>query len=298
MKTSRAPWLDRAGRFSPLKTTVLAALLLPGAWVALAYGMGALGPRPLNEVIHQTGLWAFRLLLISLAVSPARRVLEWPRLVLVRRMIGVAAFAYAASHLGAYAVDQAFDLGKVASEIALRFYLTIGFVALLGLSALAATSTDRMARRLGGRRWQMLHRLVYGIGVLAAVHYFLQTKAGLDEPLWMAGLFAWLMGYRLLARLSRAPGRLPIALLVALSAASAATVGLGEAGYYWVRMGVDPLRVLVTNLSLMLGVRPAMVVLLVGLAVSVAGALRVLPWRTLLRVPARPLPADGRASGD
>ena len=129
------PWLDRGGRLSPLKTLVFVALFLPAAWTAIAYCQGLLGPRPINEAIHQIGLWALRLLFLSLAITPIRQVLQWPRVILARRMIGVAAFCYVSLHLCVYVVDQAFDLEKVISEIVLRFYLTLGFIALLMLAA-------------------------------------------------------------------------------------------------------------------------------------------------------------------
>ncbi|HEU0155704.1 MAG TPA: ferric reductase-like transmembrane domain-containing protein, partial [Stellaceae bacterium] len=148
------PWHDYGGRVSPLKLVVFIALFLPAAWVLVAYAGGLLGARPLNEAIHQIGLWTIRLIFLALAVTPLRQILQWQRLILVRRMVGVAAFAYVLLHFSLYVTSQAFDLGKVASEIALRIYLTIGFTALLGLAALAATSTDGMVRRLGARRWQ------------------------------------------------------------------------------------------------------------------------------------------------
>src|SRR4051794_40138137 len=187
------PWKDRNGRTSPLKLVVFAALFVPALWVAVAFASGWLGARPLNEAIHQLGLWTIRLIFLALAVTPLRHILQWSRLLVVRRMIGVAAFAYAIAHLGLYATDQAFDLAKIATEIALRIYLTIGFVAVLGLAALAATSTDGMIRRLGARRWQRLHRLVYAIALLAVVHYCMQSKLDLWEPTIMAGGFSWLV---------------------------------------------------------------------------------------------------------
>src|SRR5208283_1047833 len=120
------PWNNRSGRLVPLKLIVFAALFAPAIWVAAAYCLDLLGARPLNEAIHQIGLWTIRLIFLALAVMPLREVLQWQQLILVRRMIGVAAFAYAMIHFGLYTADQMFDLEKVASEIALRIYLTIG----------------------------------------------------------------------------------------------------------------------------------------------------------------------------
>jgi len=268
------PWTDRGGRVAPLKALVFAGLFLPGLWVAGALALGELGARPITEAIHQIGLWTIRFLFLSLAVTPLRPLWRWPKLVSVRRMVGVAAFAYAAIHLGLYAVDQMFDLAKVVSEIVLRFYLTIGFVALLGLAALAVTSTDGMVRRLGGKRWQRLHRLVYPIGLLASVHFFLQSKQDVTEPTVMAGLGVWLLAWRVRAWMRDGALRRPAAEATLLGLAAAAATALGEAAYYWLKMGVDPLLVLNTNLTLQAGLRPAVVVLLILAGVAAAGALR------------------------
>src|SRR3954451_4474194 len=203
------PWRDFSGRFSPLKLAVFIALFGPALWTLMAFELGWLGPRAFNEAIHRIGLWTIRFLFIALAITPLRQILQWPRLVLVRRMVGVAAFAYAITHLTLYTADQMFDLVKVASEIVSRIYLTIGFTAILGLSALAATSTDGMVRRLG-RRWQSLHRLVYVIALLAVIHYWMQSKLEIWQPTIMAGIYIWLMGYRLLARRLAVRGRLPL----------------------------------------------------------------------------------------
>jgi sulfoxide reductase heme-binding subunit YedZ len=268
------PWLDHAGRVSPLRLAVLGALALPAFWVAWCYGAGALGARPLNAAIHEIGNWALKLILLSLAVTPARRILDWPRLVDLRRMIGVAAFAYAAAHLVLYAADQAFDLAKIAGEIVRRIYLTIGFAALLVVAAMAATSTDGMMRRLGGRRWRRLHRLVFPATLLAVVHFFMQTKADVAEPWAMAGLFGWLMGWRLLAR-ARGPGRsVPLSRVALLCLAAGLATALGEAAYFWLKLGVDPLRVLAADLTTATGIRPAWTVLAITLAVTAIGALR------------------------
>ena len=125
------PWLDPRGRFSAFKLGVFVLLLVPAALIAWRFASGALGAEPIEAALHQSGDWAIRLLLVSLAVTPARHLLQWPRLLQVRRMVGVAAFGYAAAHLTLYVADEGFDLGKVAAEIVLRFYLTLGFLAFL-----------------------------------------------------------------------------------------------------------------------------------------------------------------------
>jgi sulfoxide reductase heme-binding subunit YedZ len=204
-------------------------------------------------------------------------------------MVGVASFAYVLAHLTLYAADEAFDLGKVASEIVLRFYLTIGFVARLGLAALAATSTGGMIRRLGGRRWQRLHRLAYVIGLLGLVHYFIQSKAETYEPMIMGGGFAWLMGYRLIAWLRR-DRRVPLWAVALLGLSASALTALGEALYFWLRNGVDPWRVLAVNASLITGPRPGAVVLAAAVAVTAmaaarSGLKRQRAWRWRFGVP-------------
>jgi sulfoxide reductase heme-binding subunit YedZ len=269
----KQPWNDYGGRLSPLKLAVFIALFAPALWVMAAFPLGWLGARPTNEAIHQIGLWTIRLIFIALAITPLRAVLQWQRLILVRRMVGVAAFSYALTHLLLYTASEAFDLAKVASEIVLRIYLTIGFAALLGLSALAATSTDGMVRRLG-RRWQTLHRLVYLIALLAVIHYWMQSKLEIWEPTIMAGIYIWLMGYRLLARFIGVRGRVPLPWVTGLAPIAAALTALGEAAYFRLAYGVDPMRVLDANLSLVTGIRPAPIVLALGLAVAAAGALR------------------------
>lgn len=268
------PWRDRSGRFSPFKTVVFAALFLPAAWVAYGYISGTVGALPLVQSLRGIGDWGIRLLFIALAITPLRRSLQWPQLIQLRRMVGVAAFAYIAVHFLLYVVDQSFDLGKVASEIVLRIYLTIGFAALLGLAALAATSTDAMLKRLGRRRWQRLHRIVYGIALLGTIHFFLQTKADVAEPTVMAGLLGWLMGYRLMLWTRTDGARLSHWSVAALSVAAANATAAGEAFYFWFKAGVDPLRLLALDFSLQLGLRPVWWVLLIGLAVAVAAAIR------------------------
>ena len=257
------PWRDRQGAFSAFKLAVLVALMLPALWLAWQAANGMLGPRPLNEAIHQTGLWGVRILLVSLLVTPLRQLVRQPRVMLVRRMVGVAAMAYILAHLALYIADQGFDLGKVVSEIVLRFYLTIGFVALVGLVALGITSTDGWVKRLGGRRWQALHRAVYAIGVLALVHFVLQTKLDVTEAMLTAGLFLWLMGYRLLAPKGGAPALWRLALLVPIAAIGTALL---EAAWYGLGTGVPFWPVLEANLDTEFGLRPALWVGIVSAA--------------------------------
>ncbi len=281
------PWNDRSGRFSRFKTAVLVGLALPGLYSLYAIATNDLGPRPLNEVIHQLGLWTIRLLLISLAITPFRQIFNWPRLMLVRRMVGVAAFVYLAVHFCAYIVDESFDLGKVASEIVLRLYLTIGFVALAILAALAVTSTDGMVRRLGGRRWQTLHRFVYLAALLGSIHYFMQSKLNVYEPIVMGGLLVWLMAYRAVGWLGnfRRAASLPSLVLLAIGAGLFTIVG--EASYYFLARNIDFMRVLGLNWSLIGGLRPGEVVLIVTTGIALAQPVVALLQPRLRRALAR-----------
>ncbi len=276
------PWTDRSGKFSPLKAGVLAGACLPAVWLALQAASGALGPagspgplgaRPVTEAIHETGDWAIRFLWISLAVTPLRRIANWPKLIMVRRMLGVTALCYALAHFALYIVDLKLDLLRVASEIALRFYLTIGFVALLGLVALGSTSTDAAIRRLGGN-WSRLHKIVYAIGLLAAFHFFIQSKADVFEPTLMAGLFLLLMLYRLAHW--RGFALTSPSILVAIAILGGLGTAAVEYAWYGLATGVPPGRVLAANLQFSFSIRPAWWVLATGLAVAAIAVVR--PW--------------------
>lgn len=270
----RAPWYDRRGRVSALRCTALAVLVAPALLLAARAAAGRLGAEPLAEAINTTGTTGIRILVASLAVTPLRRLTGWNRLVDVRRMIGVSAFLYIAAHFALYAVQQA-DLAKVASEIASRIYLTIGFTALLGLAALAATSTDGMVRRLGADRWRHLHRLAYPIVLLALTHQLLQVRLqDYVEPLVLAGIVVWLFLMRW------ATSRGPITPARALGLALAATVAtaLGEALYLAIRVGAPVLTVLGAQFSFATGTRPATVVLAITAGAAVA-AMLASRWR-------------------
>jgi sulfoxide reductase heme-binding subunit YedZ len=180
----------------PLVFALVAAPLL--LLLAGAFGIAGqdLGPNPVRELTHVTGKTALNLLWITLMVSPLRSLTGdagWLRL---RRMLGLATFAYAALHFAIYIVlELDLDLSDVGRELGKRPYIWVGGAALLGLLPLALTSTDRWMRRLG-RRWTTLHRLIYPIALLALWHYFWQVKADVREPLLYAAVLALLLGWR------------------------------------------------------------------------------------------------------
>jgi len=169
----------------------------PLAWLVLSGFQGALGPNPVEAVTHFTGDWALRLLLITLAVTPLRRMTGagWP--LRFRRMLGLFAFFYASLHLLTYLwLDQFFDFSAIVEDVLKRPYITVGFAALLLMVPLAVTSTRGMVRRLG-RRWKTLHRLVYVIGLLGVVHFLWLVKADITEPAIYGLVLAVLMAFRL-----------------------------------------------------------------------------------------------------
>jgi len=259
---------EKSGRWSPEKIIAFVAACLPALWLAWRAFDGDLNPaRPVNEAIHDTGSWAVRFVLLALAVSPARRLFAAPKLINMRRTLGVTAFCYAALHLTLYFVQEKFDLLHIASEIVLRIYLTIGFVALLGLIALAVTSTDGMISRLGSARWNRLHNLVYPIALLGIIHFMMQTKVDITESVMVAGFLFWLLGYRLMHRYL---GAVSYAWSAALAFIAAALTAVAEAAWYGATTGVPAWRVFAVNFDWDMAFRPAHWVLIVGLAVTLA----------------------------
>ncbi len=283
-------WRDAAGRLSLLRLFTLAALFAPVVIAVHAFATAGFGARPLNDLIHRAGYWALVFLLVAVAITPLRRIARFNQLADVRRMIGVGAFIYIAAHLSLYVADQMFDLWKVAAEIAKRFYLTIGFVALLGLATLAATSTDGWVRRLGAKRWQKLHSIVYGVGLLALIHFFQQTKADVWVPTFVAGLFGWMMGYRLLIKLRKSRDEPPTWMLLLLSAVVSILTFLGEAIGIGIVFHVSPLVVLSMAFDFdIYSIRPGWLVLGAGLiAVAVDFVRARFGQRHRMRSVARP----------
>lgn len=184
-------------RFIWIKLLVFLLSLLPAAGLAAGLFTGGLGANPVEAITHSTGEWALRLLLLTLAVTPLRRLTGYGSLIRLRRMLGLFAFFYAALHLSTYvALDQFFDAAAIVKDVVKRPYITAGFLGFVLMAPLAATSTAGMIRRLGGRRWQQLHRLVYPCAIAAVVHFLWLVKADLTEPLLYAGVLTALLGYR------------------------------------------------------------------------------------------------------
>lgn len=267
------PWTDRKGQLSLLKFTTLVVATIPFLWLASQWQNGWLGSKPTTNSIHQAGDWAIRFLLLSLLVSPLRRIGNWPKLIMVRRMLGLTALFYLMLHFILYFVDQKWDLTKIAREIWLRVYLTIGFVALLGTIALGATSFDAAIRKMGGSWWSRLHMLVYPVAILGLLHFAMQTKLDATQALTMSGLFLLLMFYRVLHRFGFTTNLWSLGALAIISAVAAAGV---EAVWYASSRGIDPWAILPSNLvfDLDLGTRPSWWTLGAGLILMAVYGLR------------------------
>ena len=169
------------------------------SWLALR---GALGANPIEYVTHDTGDWALIFMVLTLSITPARKLLAQPQLIRFRRMLGLFAFFYGCLHFSTYlALDKFFDIHTILQDVGRRRFITIGFTGFVLMFPLAITSTAGWIRRLGGRRWQMLHRLVYATAVCGVVHYYWLVKSDIRKPVSYGIAVLVLLGYRLAALL-------------------------------------------------------------------------------------------------
>jgi sulfoxide reductase heme-binding subunit YedZ len=187
-----------AWKLPVLKTVVFAACLIPLVVLAGQALTNNLGANPIDEITDHTGIWTLRLLLITLAVTPIRRLTGWNRLIRLRRMLGLVAFFYGSLHFLTYIwLDQFFVVEDIIADVRDRPFITVGFTSFVLLIPLAATSTSGMIKRLGGKWWQRLHRLVYAIAMGGVVHYLWLVKADTRQPLLYGAILAALLGFRL-----------------------------------------------------------------------------------------------------
>ncbi len=185
-------------QLAAIKVALFSLCLLPLAVLVADAIADRLGANPVEAVTRGLGDWALRLLLITLAVTPLRKLSGWHWLLRLRRMLGLFCFFYAALHLAAYVwADQFFDWAAIFDDILKRPFITVGFIAFSLLVPLAATSSNAMIRRLGGRNWQRLHRLVYPAALLGVLHFYWMVKLDTREPLLYAAILAFLLGIRL-----------------------------------------------------------------------------------------------------
>ena len=203
-----------------MKLLVFAAALCPFAYLAWRGFTGNLTADPIVEITNETGIWTLRFVVITLAITPLRRLTGWNTVIRFRRMLGLFAFFYAMLHFLTYLVGDRFAsldfpdgfvawstfinlMASVWDDIAKRPYITVGFIAFVSMIPLAFTSTAGWIRRMGGRNWQRLHRLIYLTGIAGVVHYWWRVKADTLHPLIYAVLVALLLGYRLARSFNR-----------------------------------------------------------------------------------------------
>lgn len=176
------------------KLAVFLAGLTPLSLLVWAFFHDGLGANPLEFITHATGDWTLRFLVFTLAVTPLRKLLNLPDLIRFRRMLGLYAFFYGSLHLMTYLwFDKFFDWAGIWKDVAIRPYITIGTLGLLAMAPLALTSTAGWIRRLGGKRWQALHRLTYVSMVAGVIHYYWLVKSDVSKPLFYGALAAVLL---------------------------------------------------------------------------------------------------------
>ena len=184
-------------RFKPF---VFLACLLPLARLGWKAYMGLLGANPIEVITHSTGDWTLIFLLITLAVTPLRKLTGQPWLIRYRRMFGLFAFFYVTLHFLTYIwLDKFFNVHDMLADIAKRKFITVGFTGFVLLIPLALTSTSGWIRRLGGKRWQALHRLIYAAAICGVIHYLWLVKADIRKPLQYGTVLAVLLGYRVVS---------------------------------------------------------------------------------------------------
>jgi sulfoxide reductase heme-binding subunit YedZ len=176
------------------KSLVFLAALAPAAWLVYGVFADALGANPIDAITDETGTWTLRFLVLTLLVTPLRRWTGWNVLIRFRRMLGLFAFFYGTLHFLTYIwLDQFFDLQEVGADIVKRPFITVGFTAFVLMIPLALTSTAGWIRRLGGRKWNLLHRLVYVSAVAGVVHYWWLVKADVSRPVRYGAIVAILL---------------------------------------------------------------------------------------------------------
>jgi sulfoxide reductase heme-binding subunit YedZ len=186
-----------ATQIQVVKVVIFILCVLPAVRLGVLMWRHELGANPIEHITRATGWWTLAMLALTLAVTPLRRILSVNWLLRVRRMLGLYCFFYASLHFVTYVwLDQFFDWPGIVADVIKRPFITVGFSALLAMTPLALTSANAMVRRLGAKRWLALHRLVYLVAILGAVHFLWLVKKDLTEPLVFFGVFALLLGAR------------------------------------------------------------------------------------------------------
>ena len=202
-------------------TKVVVFLVSSIPFLLLSWGLlrGDLGINPVETLQHTTGVWTLRFLVFTLAITPLRKTFKLPELIRYRRMLGLFAFFYVVLHFITYlGPDQSFNFSGMWDDVAKRKFVTVGFAAFVLLIPLAATSTSGMIRRLGGKRWQALHRLIYVCAILGVIHYYWLVKSDVRKPLFYGALVGILLLWRVWNRYFRGKGTAPAPVETGVSA--------------------------------------------------------------------------------
>jgi sulfoxide reductase heme-binding subunit YedZ len=274
------PWQDRQRRFSWLKASAFALVLLPGIRLTYQTAIGDFGllAMAFGGLTYWSGVWATVVLLMALAVTPIIVVFRWPALIDVRRMIGVMALIYTLAHMILYFALRLFNFPLIGTEMVTRLTLFVATISTIGLIVLSATSLDAAIQRMGVKGWQRLHNTNYIISALALLHVVL-ARGTYAEQYLLCGLFAWLMLWRVLDRYRL--GSDPKA-LIALAVFCCLFTAFLEAGFMWGRRGYDVIGTLRINFMFApaeIGIQPPWQVLAFGLVFALAAMVR-----TALRV--------------
>ena len=187
-----------------LKPLVFLACLGPLGYLIWGALTDNLTANPISEITHETGTWILRFLVITLSITPLRRLTGWHDAITFRRMLGLFAFFYGVLHFTTYLwLDQFFDLSSIAKDVWMRPFITVGFAAFVSILPLALTSTAGWIRRLGGKNWQRLHRLIYVSAVCGVVHYWWLVKADVQRPQRYGVIIGLLLAYRVIVAYRR-----------------------------------------------------------------------------------------------
>ena len=261
------PWQDRNRRFSWLKASTLALMLVPTVRSAYLFGIDDYGVVPLAGLTYWSGVWATVILLMALAVTPAATIFRWPALIDVRRMIGVTALVYTIAHMVIYFAFRRWDVAIIVNDMTTRLTLVVATLSTVGLIVLGATSVDAAVRSMGAKNWQRLHTTNYVISGLAILHVVL-ARGTYTEQYMLTAIFFWLMVWRVLARYRLGANAKALAMLAVASCFVAAFL---EAGFLWSRRGFDVLETLGYNFNLSIldvAYPPAWQVLALGFLVT------------------------------
>jgi sulfoxide reductase heme-binding subunit YedZ len=263
-------WQDRTHGFSWLKAITFTLMFVPATWMLYQLGTGEFGPIPRGPMTYWSGVWATAILLLALAITPTLTIFRLRQLIIVRRMIGVTALVYTIAHIIIYFALRLWDFAFIANEMVTRLSLIVATVSTIGLIPLGATSLDAAVQRMGPKSWQRLHNTVYVVTALALIHYLLSPGI-FSEQYLMSGMFFWLMVWRALRNRGQGTGAMALAML---AVASSLFTALLEAGWIWAYHGYEPIRTLVDNFTLVLGISPAWEVLALGLLIAVTASIQ------------------------